>query len=114
MTITHLQSGVVTEPFMIEAPWQDDTTFDTIFHEILGRESGVPDVTLRPARTPTGSFTALFASEALARACRAQHRSPGTLRLDTNLTYVTTSVRLVQRETDGVWSVVVAYRAMSA
>lgn len=114
-TITHEQTGVTSAPDLVLVPWNAGSEAPHVIHELL---TGGVDVTLRPHQPRTGTLRLLFASQAAALACAAQHRAVGTLVLagaevpGGSLRYV--ARRVVEAQDGPAWVIEVSVQEVPA
>lgn len=107
-TITH-NSTTIT-PLLVLG-WESAQETRNVVHEIIGKSS--PDVTLRSAKSRTGTLHTLWDNAADAETCRALHAQEGTFTLASDeiaqldMTYVVSGAItvLLDEESRALWTV---------
>jgi hypothetical protein len=82
-TITRYSDNASITPATV-LPWTESVDFGTILHDIPGRPSGMPDVTLRPARSVSGEMRLFFVTFEDAHAALELHRAASVFLVETD------------------------------
>lgn len=114
MTTTITHNSTTITPLLVLG-WESTQDTRNVVHEILGNST--PDVTLRSAKSRTGTLQTLWTSAAEAETCRTLHALEGTFTLastevsQANMTYVVGGAITVSLDDESrdLWTVAIDF-----